>query len=394
LTFVLHQNKIRRMAKARLTVRLVLLFSITSGFMHASPSFSAPDEVEWSRVNIPTEGVPGGWVLARNSDVKHLAVTTDGTLYAYANPPGTNQTLFRSTDGGLNWSHQGGVEDEIVDIATAPEDASVIYYASPSHIYKSSNGGDSFVQLPPNPGGAGSDNLEITSIAVAELDGHRVIAAGTKDADNAEYGGIYLLEDEGLSPVWVDTEIGNYDACSLAFSPYFAEDGITVAVVTDQAHSYVAYNHGTTDDWNLVELLDDSSASFTITTASDICPASDFGEPYPLFAGVVGGDGGLYEVDETQAQRLNGIDADIISLDIAHDSGTVKLLAGENGSAQVWSSHDGGGSWDSATKAPTGSGATYVVMAPDFTSSHRAYAATSGSESTFSGTRDGGFTWK
>jgi len=59
----------------------------------------------------------------------------------------------------------------------------------------------------------------------------------------------------------------------------------------------------------------------------------------------------------------------------------------------VWYSTDGGDSWDSATKAPSGSGPTYVVMADDFTSGGKAYAATSGSESAVSRTVDGGITW-
>ena len=216
---------------------------------------------------------------------------------------------------------------------------------------------------------------------------------GTKDADNAEYGGIYLLEDEDPFPSWVDTEIGNYDACSVAFSPHFDEDSIITAMVTDQAHTYVAYNYGTIGDWNLVELLDAASASFAITGASNIGITSNFSEPYPLFVGVIGGDGGLYEVDENQAQRFNSIDGDIISLDLINDSGTIKLMAGDNANAEVWYSSDGGDSWDSATKAPTGSGPTYVVMAPNFASSDRAYAATSGHESAVSQTTDGGVTW-
>jgi photosystem II stability/assembly factor-like uncharacterized protein len=170
-------------------MRLFLPFSIASVITHASPVFSTPDEVEWSPVNIPTEGVPGGWRLAKGSDVKHLTMATDGSLYAYANPSGVSHTLFKSTDGGYSWSQTGGVDDEIVDIATDPEDASVLYYASTSHVYRSSNGGESFTELPPNPGGAGSSNLEITTLALAELGGHRIIAVGTKDADNSEYDG-------------------------------------------------------------------------------------------------------------------------------------------------------------------------------------------------------------
>jgi len=76
------------MAKVRLAARLFLLLGIASIITRASPVSSAPDEIEWSRVNIPTEGVPGGWVLARNSDIKHLTITADGTLYAFTFPSG------------------------------------------------------------------------------------------------------------------------------------------------------------------------------------------------------------------------------------------------------------------------------------------------------------------
>ncbi len=382
------------MAKVRLTVRLFLFLSIASLITHASPVFSTPGEVKWSQLNIPSEGVPGGWVLAKNSDIKCLTTATDGTLYAYANPSGTSRTLFKSTDGGYSWSYTGSVTDEIVDIAADPEDDSTVYYATPSCVYKSSDGGDSFTELPPNPGGAGSNNLEITTITVASLDGHNIIAVGTKDTDNAEYGGIYTLEeDEEPFPSWVDTGIGNYDIYSVAFSPDLAADAVTMAAVTDEARTYVAYNYGTPGDWNMVELLDASSASFAITGASNIGLTSDFGEPYQIFVGVVGGDGGLYEVSENHAQRLNGIDTDIISLDLADGAGTPKLMAGANSSAEVWYSNDGGDSWDLATKAPTGGGPTYVVMAANFASSGRAYAATSGSESAVSTTVDSGATW-
>jgi hypothetical protein len=40
------------MAKARLALRLFLLFSIAGVFTHASPVFSTPDEVNWSRMSL------------------------------------------------------------------------------------------------------------------------------------------------------------------------------------------------------------------------------------------------------------------------------------------------------------------------------------------------------
>ena len=380
------------MANTRLAVRLILLLSLVGLIIQVSPAFSTPDEVRWSQVNIPTEGKPGGWMLASGSDVKHLTMSTSGTLYAYANPSGTGYTLFKSTDSGSSWSGVGEVEGEIVDIATDPDDDDIIYYATISDVYKSADAGSSFIQLPPGPGGAGDGNLEITAIDVARLGGSNIVAVSTRDTDNSEYGGVYTLEEEELFPGWGNINIGSYDVYSVAFSPKFADDTIIIAVVTDQVHTYVAYNHGTIGDWTRVELLDASNASFAITDAANIGLTSDFSEPYPLFVGVVGGDGGIYEVDASHAHRLNDIDTDIISLDISDESGMLRLLAGESGHAGVWYSI-GGDSWDIATQAPSGSGPTYVVMAGDFASSGRAYAATSGNESAVSATVDGGITW-
>ncbi|MBN1863240.1 MAG: hypothetical protein JW790_06300 [Dehalococcoidales bacterium] len=358
-----------------------------------SPALSAPDEVSWAPVEIPTEGPSGNWVLARNSDVRHLTVAADGALYAYAAPSGTSRTLFKSEDEGHSWFSTGNVTDEIVDIAADPEDGDTVCYATSSRVYKSSDGGISFTELPPNPGGAGSNNITITAIDIARRAGHHIIAAGTRDADSSQYGGIYLLDDEAPSPAWTNTGLGSYDVYSLTLSPNFTDDEVITAAVSDEAGSYVAYNYGSPGDWNTVELLDTASASFTITGAADPGLTADFSAPYPLFIGVAGGDGGIYEVDESHAQRLSGIDADIISLDLAGGAGTPRLVAGERDSGGVWYSSDGGASWDTAAKAPSGDGPTHVVIAEDFLSNGRAYAATSGHESAVSVTSDGGATW-
>jgi len=375
-------------------VLLIFLVSFFGLITFSTPAVSSPDEVEWSRANIPAEGNSNGWMLANGSDVKLLRVARDGTLYAYANPSGTSYTLFKSTTDGDSWSHTGTVEDEIVDIAIDPDHENTVYYATASDIYKSADAGESFRKLPLIPGGAGSNNIEITTIDVMQLDGNNLVTVATKDNDNLEYGGSYLLEeDEEQFFSWVDMDIGSYDVYDISFSPNFADDAMLIAVVTDQAHTYVTYNYGTTGDWAEVELLSATSSSFTITAASNIAFPDDFNEPDTLFVGVVGGNGGVYQVDEAHSERLNDIDTDIISLAVAGQSGNINLLAGENDSSEVWYSTDGGDSWDSTTKAPSGSGPTHVVMTEDFIGNGRAYAATSSSESAVSVTLDGSVTW-
>ncbi len=147
------------------TVALLTLLSVAAIVCCKAPAsltIASPDEVKWSRVSIPNDGKGGNWVLADGSDVQHLRVAIDGTLYAYGK--GLTYTLYKSTDDGYSWSYIGDVQDNIVDIATAPDDANVIYYATSSDVYRSTDGGKNFDWLLSNPGGAGSNNIEITPL--------------------------------------------------------------------------------------------------------------------------------------------------------------------------------------------------------------------------------------
>jgi hypothetical protein len=177
------------MAKLTLLLSLTLLVSIPIFGLTQSAAVSA-DEVKWSRVNIPAEGNAGDWLLANGSDVQHLTMSANGTLFAYA--PGLTYTFYRSTDGGYRWSYIGAVQDSIVDIAISPQNENTIYYATSDNVYRSTDGGKKFVQLAANPGGAGSNNIEITDIAVTHISSN-IIAVATRDTDNSEFGGVYIL---------------------------------------------------------------------------------------------------------------------------------------------------------------------------------------------------------
>ncbi len=370
------------MAKGRFGI--VLLVLLTFPIVLAAPAVAAPDEVKWSRVSIPTEGKPGDWVLADGSDVKHLTMAIDGSLYGYANPTGTSHTLFKSTDGGYSWSYLD-YDKAIVALAGSSIDADTIYVSDGSSVYKSEDGGEEWESL-----GSPAGIAPITCLDVGYIEGEPYVFIGT--ADGAGGGGVYYRGDSAFGGGWKDLDIGNYDVYSLARSPEFAADSQTAAVITDNVHTYAGYSDGTIGGWSRVELVDASEDSFAITAASNICFPSDFDQTQVLFVGVVGGDGGIYQVDEDESYRL-ALDADIISLDLAGNLGNTYLLAGAQGTAEVWYSTDDGDSWDIATKAPSGGGSTCVVMADDFAESGKAYAATSGNDSALSYTADGGITW-
>lgn len=244
--------KFRRMAKSRspqrstrelciLIIKLLLLAGLTVLTVFNSMASASTEAVRWTRVSIPTEGEAGNWVLAAGSDVQHLTVAPDGTLYACGQ--GLTYTLYKSIDGGLGWVQIGNVQDIIVDIAVSPHEADTIYYATTSAVYRSNNGGKTFTQLPASPGGAGVDNKEITSIDVAWLNSN-IIAVGTGDTDIAEFGGVYTMDEANIISTWEDTNIGGYDVYAVAFSPNYPSDRQLVAVITDETDTLIVAKAG------------------------------------------------------------------------------------------------------------------------------------------------------
>ena len=322
----------------------------------------------------------------------HLTIAIDGILYAYVN--GLTYTLYESTDAGRSWSYTGEFTDAIVDIATAPNDASNIYYATSSNVYKSDDAGSSFSKVADTTLPTLDDNESITCLDVSyDASDDPYVFIATADTDDGDFGGVYGLPEADSETQWADLQVGSYDVYAIAFSPNFTIDRQLVAVVTDEIHTYVINNYGVVGDWTSgVELLESDTTPFTITAASDIRFPSDFDETYQLFVGVVGAGGDVYQVTSGAAYDLNA-GTDIISLDLAGGAGNTQLLAGAAGSAQVYLSTDGGSNWVESAKPPTGDYETYVLMAPDFISSGKAYATISGIESAFSYTTDGGKTW-
>ena len=385
---------------------LALGFSLLIGWLSLStvfPAIASPDKVKWSRVTIPTQGRDGGWVLASGSDIKHPAVSSDGTIYAYANPTTANYTLFKSTNAGYSWTDTGNVTDSIVDIAAPPNEADVICYATASAIYKSDDGGSSFSELPALDR-AGSNNIEITSIAIAPQDNGYLIAIATRDTDTSEFGGVYLLDENELIPTWQDTNLTGFDVCALAFSPNYPTDYQLVAVVSDENDTVVTSKVGDAA-WGATfgnATLDrDNSATSVVAISADIALPSDYdasSEDRSLLVAIDTGtgNGDVYQIDLVDAPAnsiatdLNiGDDyglsnIDVTSLAISGKGATADLLAGAAGSAQVYFSTYGGDQWSRSAKPPTGESHTYVLV----DSNGRAYAATSGSESALSMTED------
>jgi photosystem II stability/assembly factor-like uncharacterized protein len=396
------------------TSGLILLSSLNVAAIPTHPAAASEDAVKWTKVNIPTEGKGGNWVLADGSDVPHLTTASDGTLYAYGK--GLTYTLYKSTDGGGSWSHIGNVQDAIVGIATPPNDVSTIYYATSSAVYRSTDSGQTFHSLPASPGGAGTDNIEITSIDATWLD-NNIVAIGTRDTDSYEFGGVYILDEEDTIPRWTDTNLG-YDVYAVAFSPNYTTDGQLVAVVTDETDTLVT-NKILNADWGATigkARLDKDNSGTPASVAVAISAAIAFPSNYDVdvtsgscvqFVAIDtgSGEGDVYKISGVEAPGssiatdLNsGSACGLSNIDVTRiaaygDTPEVSLLAGAADRAQTYFSTDGGKSWTGSRKEPTGESKTYVLTAPDFSDTGKVYAATSGDESALSISQDNGDTW-
>ena len=373
-----------------------------------TPSLAAtPEALKWTRVNIPAEGSGGGWVLANGSDIQCLTAASDGTLYACVK--GLTNTLYKSTDGGKRWSAVGNVQDEITGIAVSPVDVKVIYYATASSIYRSSDGGKNFLQLPAVPLKTGAN---ITSIAVSWLN-NDIIAVGTADIDDGEFGGVYTLDEESFFLGWTDAGIGDYDVYALAFSPDYITGQQIAAVVTNETDTFVFNKIGNTD-WNALVGSARLNKDNSITPVSVIAREAVIAFPANyqtgtgfFFAGIATGtgQGDVYKIDCVDApgysiatdlncgSTYSATNMDITALTTYTEDENISLLAGSVANNNIYISQDSGSSWTKSSKAPTGSSVTQILISPDFANNSIIYAASSGNDSAASISRDAGKTW-
>ncbi len=380
-----------------LAAACLALLAIIASALPTAVAGTVPTAAHWTAVNIPAQGEAGQWVLAAGSDVQQITVATDGALYAAANPTGTTDRLFRSSDNGSSWQATGEVTGAIISIATTPDDARLVYYATAAGVFRSTDAGATFAPLP-GLGGAGGDNRTVTTIAVTPRGSGHLVAAAVRDNDAGQYGGVYLLDDTEVFAAWRDAGIGSLDVVAVSFSPKYATDRALVAVATNESSTLVLTRIGE-GGWGMIgpaNLPGVVARNAVIAFPDDYLAISD---PSTLFVGIDSGVG-LGDVYRVEVQlSAPGTTADLnLTIDVSgllvSGNGTAAyLVAGMAGSAAVSVSRDAGKTWQPAAKSPTGGSTTRLAAAPDFASSRRCYAATTGVESSLSRSDDGGMTW-
>jgi hypothetical protein len=390
--------------KGILLILPMLVLILTSVMFSEQPAKA--NDLMWSRVNTPSNGQAGRWVLAAGSDIDHLTQTPDGTLYCTANPSATEYRLFKSSDGGYSWSYSGKVKDDIVDIAVLPDNSSVVYYATSNQIFESFDSAYTFTQVSPNPFINGNGQ-EITSLDVSSDNTSRCIVVSTRNVLSEEYGGVYFLK-QGQVSQWTNLGIGNRDVYCAAFSPNYVSDGQIITVSCDENDTLIStnlFNSG----WNQT-IGDAGLDNITIESACISFPEDYDSDPdqgnYLQYVALDSGQGkgGVFELRGRAAPAFSTLtclnkgalaeeNQDISSLAVSGNSSDLYLLAGAADKSEVYLSADSGNSWTISHKAPSGGSNTQVLIAADFELKDLAYAASAGSESAFSISRDKGETW-
>jgi len=296
-------------------VALVMAVSLVAAAVTVAPTTVSAATDRWSRQDLPTTNK---YQMFPDSNIWDLTAADDGTLFALVEdttgpvdimgiagpmtwdglrwaifPDYSDVALFKSTDGGYEWTlmwHMPRTEagapiavvpqpgydgtdadNQVIFIATGsryqpalaanPPATAVAGGASQGNIYRSmGNGGSSFTRITPRcpavttlPVGG-----TITSIDVAEnmgdgcCPGEYVVVVGVSSL-NLGVGlgeGVYTWNKDGVS-IWVDMQVSNdlppspfpgtlpagngMDVIQVMFSPDYTTDGQIVAVLNDIA---------------------------------------------------------------------------------------------------------------------------------------------------------------
>ncbi len=146
-------------------------------------------------------------IIVHPSDPNLVYVAVLGNIFG----PNAERGLFKSTDGGNNWTKSLFISDEtgVIDIAMNPENPRILYAAAwrgerkpyamidggkEGGIYRSNDSGDSWKKL---EGGLPTGLLGRIAVAVSPANPLRVWAL--IQAAEEESGGLYLSEDGGTS---------------------------------------------------------------------------------------------------------------------------------------------------------------------------------------------------
>ena len=152
-------------------------------------------------------------------DPGNPSVLYAGTDDAYFYTPGPGG-LFKSLDGGVNWSKTSLGNVAISALAMDPNDSSTLYAATEAFftkpkgfrgLFKSTNAGESWVPIGRGLEDVITSRLRMTALAIDPTNSNIIYAATAG-------GGVFRTSDGGVSWSPFNDDLGNFDVRVLAFA--------------------------------------------------------------------------------------------------------------------------------------------------------------------------------
>jgi len=413
------KNKIHRILGVVLTLALLSSLAIVA----AVPVAAQPGENEWDEIDLP--------VVAPGTDVDLLAQAADGTLFAsvYKSATGDDYIIYKSTDGGWTWkATEFSSNVEITAIACAPNWGSndTVYVADgDANVYRCTDAAD--------------DDPILLRTVVGDTPTEPLEAAGTVYDMDLWYDGsdiwimvatdldIMVMRD-ALFEAWLDMDLSiSFDgdhtdaygdpiaefsgfgrAFVCRFAPDFNESSTIWAILRDDDGDYWIASTKSPGQWG--QIINPVEIGFDYWPSSD-CDLA-FSDAYdtesePLLYAALSCygssseedlyviEGGFYDSSRTIANAML-VDGGGLDFQDVEVSGNV-IMGSTRNDNEIWISRNNGDTFALASKLPSGEDHTQVLMAavPDSFDEDEgvAYAVTSGAESAFSYSTDGGDTW-
>lgn len=367
---------------------------------------------------------PGGLTVLQDSDVTYIAQSRDGSAIYVVDAQTAAGNVYKSSDGGHSFTRiSSPAAVALTHIAAAPDRADAVAVTDGARVYISINGGSTWSSLPslPAPWAGGF----ITAVAVgparagALLGREYIVALSDPIGGSTARGDILIIGNTGAwasvgAAAGANKITGTRDYLAVTITPGFAGD-----------RSVVGIGVGVTAGSAAVEVI--NTGTNTIISRAMLNPAgrtTDFGTPATGIAsvsvslpgdfdatassgrrGYVGiassaqADNDVYRFDDTAATKLGAFNAiGVYSVSYAGtvDSGT--LFAGRIDAAGIkYASNPTASSpnWITTAKLLPSSGDnnTVVLASVDFATSKTVFAGTSGPNSGFSISTDGGISF-
>ena len=410
-----------------------------------------PAKSEFTIAAAPADGgeavVPGDsrFLIVPGSDVNHIAVSYDGTIYAVDSP---NAQLYKSEHGGYGWANiSRGIAGAATwdEMAIAPDNPDFVAVVTNggTEVYLSADGGSNFNATGLAGKLGGGERIKCLAISPSYGKLRRELAVGTSTGNGG--GKVWVNVVNHFVSGWQDMSTGaagwlpapailGVDVFAIDYSPGFTADGTILAIVasgsapdTDDTYLYTGMRDLASNNtiWNNsagypVEICQSGQDTpGTPLTYADLALPSDYSGTAPsrrhvyacwsdnppgvATAGNPNDD--VYRIDNTVCYRLL-VHTDIIC-SLAHYGryNRGKLMAGAMMPAstpscpgpQVYITLNPQSTcpiWQKSQKPPTGPGQARVAWSPN---GQVAYCGTSGGgghdQSAFSISTNDGFTW-